>query len=105
MSNVTLQIGGRGYTVACADGEEAHIAQLGRAIADKVEQLGNAHGEARQLLFASLLLADELHEARGRPSAVPAPGELLPAPADDRHADLLEELAERLEKIVLSLEG
>lgn len=101
MSNVTLQIGGRSYTVACADGEEAHISALGRNIGEKVEQLGPGHSEVRQLLFASLLLADELHEARRRPtddaSAVP--------PSGDDAAELLESVADRLEKVARSLEG
>ena len=32
MSNVTLDIAGRKFTVACAEGEEAHIAMLGQTI-------------------------------------------------------------------------
>lgn len=100
MSNVTLQIGGRSYTVACADGEEAHITALGQSIAEKVEQMGTGHSEARQLLFASLLLADELHEARGRPGLAAA----APA-AMDATAETLEAIADRLEKVALSLEG
>lgn len=98
MSNVTLQIGGRSYTVACAEGEEAHVSALGRSIADKVEQMGGGHSEARQLLFAALLLADELHEARGR--AGPAP-----AAATDSNADALEAIAARLEICAAALEG
>lgn len=97
MSNVTLQIGGRAYTVACAEGEEAHVGALGRTIADKVDQIGTGHGEARQLLFAALLLADELHEARGRPGQTTA--------APEQNPDILEAIAERLEKVALSLEG
>ena len=31
MSNVTLSIGGRSYTVACAEGEESHVLGLGAA--------------------------------------------------------------------------
>lgn len=102
MSNVTLQIGGRAYTVACADGEEAHIGALGRKIAEKVEQLGPGHSEARQLLFASLLMADELHEARGRPAEGPP---AAAASHDDASADLLEAIADRLEKVAQSLEA
>ncbi|WP_296678213.1 cell division protein ZapA [Novosphingobium sp.] len=102
MSNVTLQIGGRAYTMACADGEEAHIAALGRSIADKVEQMGAGQSEVRQLLFASLLLADELHEARGRPSAIAAS---TPAAYSDENAGAFEAIADRLEKLALSLEG
>ncbi len=67
MSNVTLTIGGRHYTVACAAGEEAHIEKLGGAIDAKLQGTPGLSGqsEARTLLFAALLLADELHEARG----------------------------------------
>ncbi|MDE2436787.1 MAG: cell division protein ZapA [Sphingomonadales bacterium] len=96
MSNLTLQIGGRAYTVACAEGEEAHVTALGRTIADKVEQMGAGQSEARQLLFAALILADELHEARSRAGA--------PATSDSQAATL-EALADRLEKCAAALEA
>ncbi len=118
MSNLTLKIGGRDYTVACADGEEAHVSALGRLIDDKVQQMGNAaQSEPRQLLFAALLLADELHEARGRPGSAPAaatatPSAATPAPqpaadplAAERHAEVLEAIALRLENCAAALEG
>ena len=35
MSDVTLKIGGRSYAVACAAGEEEHVATLGRLIDEK----------------------------------------------------------------------
>jgi cell division protein ZapA len=97
MSNVTLQIGGRSYTVACAEGEEAHVQGLGRLIDEKVQTVGGASlNEVRQLLFAALLLADELHEARGKAS---------PAPATEDHSAELEALADRLEAAALALEA
>lgn len=96
MSNVTLKIGGRDYTVACAEGEEGHVRALGAMIADKVAEMGSsAQGETRQLLFAALLLADELHEARGK----------LAGADPDRHAPALELLAARLENLASTLEG
>jgi len=66
MSEVTLSIGGRDYAVACADGEETHIARLGETIDAKLQQLGGnlSARDAQNLLFAALLLADELHEQR-----------------------------------------
>jgi cell division protein ZapA len=101
MSNVTLHVGGRDYTVACAEGEEAHVASLGALIDEKIQAMGAGHNEPRQLLFAALLLADELHEARQRGS-----GALFaPAPQLDLHADSLEALAARLENCVSALEG
>ena len=100
MSNVNLTIGGRFYKVACAEGEEAHIETLGRTIDSKLHDLPNLGGqsEARTLLFAALLLADELHELR-------AGGGSAPAKSDPRAAEALESLAERLESLAEHLES
>ena len=75
MSTVTLSIGPKSYTVACADGQEAHIRALGAMIAEKYAQLGSARAplEAQNLLFAALFLADELAEARKRSAEIPEP--------------------------------
>jgi cell division protein ZapA len=101
MSNVTVTIGGRHYTVACAAGEEAHIETLGRTIDGKVQGMATLAGqsESRTLLFAALLLADELHEARssgGGGAAV----ETSPGVAEglEALAGRLEEIADRLER-------
>ena len=113
-TNVTLTIGGRDYTVACAPGEEGHVTELGKAIAAKLEAMPSniALGEARALLFASLLLADELYELRllnqadhhGGPAietvATPAAS---PPPAEDI-AGALDAIAARLENIATHLE-
>jgi len=100
MSNVTVSIGGRHYTVACAAGEESHIEMLGRSIDGKLQGMTNLSGqsEARTLLFAALLLADELHERNlDGPAAVSEP--------DPRVAETLEEVATRLEALAAQLEG
>lgn len=112
MSNVTLSIGGRSFTVACAAGEEDHIADLGRSIDTKLASMGDMSGqnESRMLLFAALLLADELHEARTgnpqpQPPALPEP----PSPAEPalpaHAAEQLEAIALRLENLATTLEG
>ncbi len=105
MSNVQLTIGGRAYTVSCEDGQEAHIARLGQAIDAKLASLGGNAGqnEPRTLLFAALLLADEVHELKSRAQAAPAP--TLPLDAPPLPAERFEALAERLEKLAESLEG
>ena len=101
MSNVTLSICGRDYTVACAEGEEAHVTGLGRLIDSKLGAMGNMAGqsESRQLLFAALLLADELHEGG------PARAAAVPSAAADDYADRLEAIAARLETCASHLEG
>lgn len=91
MSNVSLSVGGRDYMVACAPGEEEHIAELGQMIDGKLSTLplSATQGETRALLFAALLLADELHELRAG---------VMPEPAAQDTGRLLA-LAERLEKL------
>lgn len=93
MSNVTLSIGGRNFTLACESGEEAHVSRLGELIDAKVAAAGAAtHSEARMLLFASLLLADEIHDLQGRAQVPPGLGERLAQIAGriENLADLLE---------------
>jgi cell division protein ZapA len=99
MSNVTLDIAGRKFTVACAEGEEAHISLLGRTINGKLVNMPNVAGqsEARALLYAALLLADENFELKqnGGVSAEPPP----------EMAESLETLAGRLEAVASQLDG
>ena len=99
MSNVTLQIGGRSYTVACADGQESHIEGLGKAIDAKLTAMGGGgvQNESRTLLFAALLLADEVFELKNKPAKAKAADLPDIAPALETLADKLEDLAESLE--------
>ena len=98
MSNVTLDIAGRKFTVACGAGEEPHIEKLGQIIDSKIEGMPGlgSQSEARCLLYAALLLADEIDELRASPPAAPA-GDSRSADTLERLADTLEGLAERLE--------
>ena len=101
MRNVTLAIGGRNFALACPDGEEAHLADLGRMVDARVAQGGtSSQSETRMLLYAALMLADELHEANRQLAASGAPA----LPSEDVHfrvariAERLEALAQRLEE-------
>ena len=100
MASIELEIASRKYHLACRDGEEAHLRSVAALVDKKARDAGAALGtmpEARQLLFASLLLADELKEQRaGDASATP---DVDPSVADalERLADRIESLAQRLE--------
>lgn len=69
MGQVTVKVNNRDYVVGCDDGEEAKIAGLSEMIDAKthelVGRLGQV-GEARLLLMAALLLADDLASAYGQ---------------------------------------
>lgn len=66
MSDVTLRVGGRAYKLACKDGEEAQLAKLGAMVDAKIKAIEPPpiQQEAQNLLFAAILLADELSDAR-----------------------------------------
>jgi cell division protein ZapA len=99
MSNVTLELGGRSYVVACADGQEAHILGLGKAIDAKLAGMANLAGqsETRTLLFAALLMADECHEAKQKGAPVATQDDPALAEALEKIAGRLEGCAARLE--------
>lgn len=92
--NVTLAIAGRNYTIACGPGEEEHVARLGASIDAKLSTLDGLGGQSpeRVLLYASLLLADELHEAKAGSGS------------SDANAEALENLADRMEALAMQLE-
>ena len=98
---IDLSIAGRTYQVACREGEEENLRAAARLVDGKSREalagLGSL-SEARQFLFASLLLADQLID--NRPEAAPA--ETAPDPELVRRA---ETLANRLESIAARLEN
>lgn len=101
MSEVSLPIGGRAYRVACAAGEEDRVTRLGAVVADKLAAMGNLSGhEAQNLLFAALLLADEVHE--GRDVAARAADEIAAARSE---ADTANGHRDRLEAKITHLEA
>jgi cell division protein ZapA len=111
VAQVTVSINGRPYPVACDDGQEERIRGLAQYIDGKVGEfaakLGQI-GEARLLLLAGLVLADELAEAtdalrRQRRSAAVG-GSSYGSTADGVLATGIENLAERIEAIAARLE-
>ncbi len=109
MAEVDLIIAGRAYKVACRDGEEEALRAAGRLVDSKSREALSGLGtlsEARQLLFAGLLLADQLIDRNPQAAAPAAPAE-PPAPAapDSRLVDRAAQLAERIESIADHLEA
>jgi cell division protein ZapA len=104
MANVDVDVAGRRYTVACHEGEEDHLRGLAATVDRRARDAAQALGsltETRQLLFAALLLADDLKEYRagaGIPEPQPLPPDPAVAQALERLAGKMESLADRLER-------
>jgi len=98
MAEIDLTIAGRPYRVACRTGEEDSLRAAAALVDAKSREALAGLGtmsEARQLLFASLLLADQIVDER--------PSE--PAPPDPKLAESANALASRLEALADSLES
>jgi cell division protein ZapA len=100
---VDLTIAGRVYQVACREGEEDSLRQAARLVDGKSREalagLGSL-SEARQFLFASLLLADQLIDKKPEAAAPPPP-----SPPDPALILRAESVADRLESLAMALEN
>jgi len=100
---VDLTIAGRTYQVACREGEEESLQAAARMVDAKSREALSGLGtlsEARQFLFASLLLADQLMDKD--PAAAPPPP--VVAVPDSALVERAEALAGRLESLAEALE-
>jgi cell division protein ZapA len=107
MAQVTIRINGYAYTVGCEDGQETHLEQMAGEIEQRItsiKAIGGQSGEARLLMLAALLLADELHDLRKANAEKPAEAapEPVPKPDAEKRAKL-RRLAARAEEIAADL--
>jgi len=106
VAQITIRINGYAYTLGCEDGQEPHLLNMAARVEERINSikaLGNQSGEARLLVLAALLMADELHDQsvtieRLRAEQGPPPEE---APKTRRR---LTALAEKAEAIAAKLE-
>lgn len=109
MAQVTVRINGFSYTVGCQDGEEKHLLAMAGEVErriDSIKAVAGPSSEARMLVMAALLLADDLHETR---AALDQPREQPRPPAAEAAAQVRQErrlarLAKRAEEIADGLE-
>jgi len=103
MAMIEIEIAGRRYDVACREGEQEHLRAVAAEVDRRAQDATNALGsltETRQLLFAALLIADDIKEIRAG-AGIPEP---VPPQPDPAVADALERLASRMEGLAESLE-
>jgi cell division protein ZapA len=97
---IDLHIAGRTYQVAAREGEEEALQAAARLVDGKSREALAGLGtlsEARQFLFASLMLADQLLDNRPEAAAPAGPDPALAARAETL-ASRLESLADALER-------
>ena len=100
MAHVTIRINGYAYTIGCEDGQEDHLTQMAEDVERRITHIkknfGGQSGEARLLMMAALLLADELHDMQTKPTEQPA---APPAKGEQERRARLRRVAARAEEI------
>jgi len=109
VAQVAITVNGRNYQVACDEGQEDHLVRLADYVDKRIAELVSAMGQigdARLLVMASLLVADELSDTYAELSrAREGTGEAeRAAEVADTLADNVEALAARIEDIAARLE-
>ncbi|MEA2741371.1 MAG: cell division protein ZapA [Acetobacteraceae bacterium] len=106
MAQVTLRINGYAYTLGCQDGEEKHLEAMGAEVSQRIDGVRLAagpSGEARMLVMAALLMADDIFELRAKlQAAESATGSA--ATTDPKLGRKLSRMAKRAEEIAEGLE-
>jgi len=103
MAQVTIRINGFSYAVSCEDGQEPHLEQMASEIDRRItsiKAIGGQSGEARLLVLAALLLADELHDTRAECDELKT---TKPAQVEPEHVARLRRITARAEEIAADL--
>ena len=112
MGQVVVKVNGRDFTLSCTDGQEPRTRRLAQYVDAKVgdfsKSLGQV-GEARLILLAALVIADELSDANEALAQERARGGLTGAGAPDDSATQaaasgIRTAAHRIESIAASIE-
>jgi cell division protein ZapA len=116
LAQVTVKINGYAYVVGCENGQEQHLLAMAAQVEnriDSIKALGGNSGEARLLVLASLLMADEIHDLKAELETLRATAQRQPKregkPAESTAKDSelsrqLTRLATRAEQIAAGLE-
>ncbi len=102
MAQITVTVNNKHYPLACADGDQERLNKLAAYVDSKTQTLAKQLGhvsEARLMLMAAVLIADELHDSLdGKNSAA-----MLSGLTEDDMATVLNEVASDVEAIAEKL--
>jgi cell division protein ZapA len=115
VAQLAITINGRTYQIACEEGKETHLQELGAYVDKRVQELVASVGQigdTRLLVMAGLLIADELSDVydeleslrAASTSGASAPASLAPPFDEEAVARGMEAVAQRIEDIASRLE-
>ena len=102
MPQVEVTINSRTYQIACDEGQDEHLKRLADYVDKRVQELVSAVGQvgdARLIVMASLLIADELSETYATLQNTSS------KETEEEQKNAIELAAERIEHIAAKLEA
>ena len=118
MAQVNLTVNGRVYRMACEDGQEDHVSELGDRFNAAINELRGAMGEigdTRLMVMAGILMTDRLDDTERRLATRDQEIQNLRDRAanaamridgmEERFAESLHQAAERIERLTERLYG
>ena len=108
MAQVDVTINGRDYQIACDDGQEDHLVQLGEYVDRRVKELATTVGQvgdSRLLVMVSLLIADELAEtyAELKKASTVAENSVSAEQVEKKLVEIVDAAAARIETVTDSI--
>ena len=105
MAQVTLTIHNKDFTIACQDGQEAILTEVGEKLNEKITTLAGSFPTAETeflMVFANLMMADEIKALQGKIETLENQPSAEGTPIDNSDASVL---ALRLENIAVQIEN
>lgn len=117
MAEVNLNIHGKSYGIACDDGQENRVVEVGEYVDNRARDIasaGAASNENHLLVLTALVLADEVKELRDSLTTVQANGSSQQQPVvqqglsedeERRIIQSIEQLANRIDSVASRLKA
>lgn len=105
MAEVSLNINGKPYGIACDDGQEQRVVQLGKYVDARLREIagsGAAATESHLLVLTALVLADEAFEMREHVNSLYQQQQAAPTVQRIATAMAEERLTEEDEKLIVA---
>jgi cell division protein ZapA len=107
MGQVVVTVNGRAFPLSCADGEEPRIRRLAQYVDGKIAEFVESHGqigEARLVLLAALVIADELSDTNDLVQNERSRARGIAIDGSTEMANGIRGIAQRIETIAARLE-
>ena len=109
MAELSVQIKGRTYAIACDDGQEQRVAALAKYVDEKVNAIaaaGAGTNESHLLVLTDIVMADEVFDMRDRSAnsnAAPLDGLKISETDEKDIIDAIDMMAKRIDSIAGNL--